>query len=126
MEDYETTNHSVYFNANYRASEKLGVFGAVTFNKSTAELNEVQMPELAADAAAALSHQDFDFTDMYQYSDLDFSFIRVGAGFEYMLSPTVTWTTDADYTDLTDDAGYVYGIESGSLIMVRSGVQIDF
>jgi hypothetical protein len=38
----------------------------------------------------------------------------------------VSLSANADYADLKDETGYVYGIESGSYFMIRSGVRIDF
>ena len=48
------------------------------------------------------------------------------AGISYMFRPNLRWTADVSYYDLTDDAGgYIYGDESGSYVMLRTGVKID-
>ena len=47
-------------------------------------------------------------------------------GTELTVSPGVTLTADGEYAELTDDAGWVYGLESGSLFMIRTGVRLDF
>jgi hypothetical protein len=62
---------------------------------------------------------------MDTYSDLDYSLIRLSLGFEYRLSPSVVLTADGDYADLSDNAAYVYGDESGSIFMIRSGIRFD-
>ncbi|MCB2230020.1 hypothetical protein KQH82_04835 [bacterium] len=126
MEDYTTTSHSVFANVSYTASDKMRLFGTIGFTKATAELNEVLMPEVSAEVATDLSHQDFTFEEMYTYSDLDYTIMQLTFGGEYMIAPNVTWTADIDYADFADDQPYVYGDETGSMFVIRSGVRFDF
>jgi hypothetical protein len=108
------------------------IFGTVGFNKSTAELDEVIMPDITSRLynevtdETDLTHQDFSFDEMHQYSDLSFEILNLLLGFEYNLSDGVVITVDGEYLDLNDNAGYVYGDETGSYFMVRSGIRFEF
>jgi hypothetical protein len=125
MEEYETKAHFMYLTANYYPNSRLNLFGSFSFSKSTAELDQVTMPALSAEAAAGLPEMNYDFSHMHTYNDLDFKLMQFSLGFEYEFTPTVTWTADMDYADFTDEAGgYVYGDETGSFMMVRTGVRI--
>ncbi len=126
MEDYTTTSHNVFVNASYAAGARVRLFGTIGFTKATAELNEVIMPDVSAEIAAGLSHQDFTFEEMNGYSDLDYTLMRLTFGGEFTVAPNVVWTADLDYADLTDDQPWVYGDETGSMLIVRSGVRFDF
>lgn len=132
MTDYETNSINLYLNASYSYSPRLMLFGSVLFNQSKAELDQVIMPDVTArlfnefTGTTDLTHQDFTFDEMHEYSDLDYQLLGFSLGFEYELSLDLNWTADGQYYDLTDNKGYVYGDESGPLLMVRSGLQFEF
>ena len=84
------------------------------------------MPDPSTEVSSTLVDQDFTFDHMHEYSNLDYSMMQISFGLSYKLTDGLTFTADGEYADLTDDAGYVYGIESGSLFMVRSGLRFDF
>ncbi len=131
MADYETNAHTVYFNGSYQATPKLMLNGLVTYNMSEGGLEEVVMPDVSdrlvnGAGAPELIHQDFTFTEMHDYSNLDYEILRLSAGLEYQLTPMITLTVDGDFADLKDNQSYVYGDESGSYYMIRSGVWLNF
>lgn len=132
MADYKTKSQNLYLTTSYSYSPKLKFFGTVAFNKATAELDEVIMPDITSRLyneytdATDLTHQDFSFNEMYQYSDLDYEFLNFSLGMEYVLSKDVIWTVDGEYSDLTDNDGYVYSNESGSMFIIRSGIRFEF
>ena len=125
-EEYTTTSHFAYLTANYIASPKLTVFGTFSYSKHSAEYDEVIMPDVTTEVSSSLSHQDFTFEEMHTYSDLDYGYLRFLLGFEYKFTPRLTWTADGDMAKFTDDAPYVFGDETGSLFMIRSGFKLDF
>ena len=47
MADYKSKVHNIYFNANYAATEKMRLFGIVTYNMAEAALEEVLMPDVS-------------------------------------------------------------------------------
>ena len=126
MADYESKAHNLYLSASFAVTPKLSLSGSVNFNKSEGALEEVIMPDVRAQLADTLGHQDFTFEEMNTYSDIDFQMIQVGLNAEYKLSPTVGLTAGVDFADLDDKTGYVYGNESGSYFLIRSGVRINF
>jgi hypothetical protein len=113
---------SVLFLATDRLN--LSLKGNYVDSKGSLKMGEMpQVPQVVSDNIAAA---DYDFSSINQYSDLAYAQFDVSVGAEYVLSPRVSLTADATYIDLTDDQGYVYGIESGSLYVVRTGVKIGF
>ncbi|MCK5126172.1 MAG: hypothetical protein KAR42_07940 [candidate division Zixibacteria bacterium] len=125
MTDYTSTNHNMFASVSYIPATTLTFTGTINLNKSTGELDLVEMPSVEAKLEGGLSHQDFTFDEMHTYSNLDFTTLQFTLGMEYKLTPTVTLTSDIDYSDLDDKAGYVYGVESGSFFMIRSGIRFD-
>lgn len=126
MTDYTSESHNLYMTASFYPTSKLTLTGKVNFDQSKAEMDEVLMPEVSDEVFTYLSHLDFTFDDMHTYSSIDYRLLSFGLGVQYRLTPQVTVTADADYADLEDKTGYVYGDESGTLFMIRSGVRIDF
>jgi len=126
MSDYETKTYNMYLTASYIHSPKLNFHGTLGYNKSTADLDQVIFPDVMLLTGGDLSNMDYDFTAMPEYSNLDYEFLSLSLGFEYILAPDVSWTVDGEYIDLKDNAGYVYGDESGSLFMIRSGIRVGF
>lgn len=132
MADYENKVHNIYGHAYYQATEKLGLFGSINFNKAEGGLEQVEMPELDGRTYnSTLGHDDldennYDFTSMHTYSDFNYTMLKFKAGFKYRFTPDLAFTADGLYADLTDDEGYVYGNESGSYFVIRTGFKINF
>jgi len=131
MVDYTSDVHSLYLNGSGYLSPKLRVAGTLAYNASKAEMDQVIMPDVTdrlvnGAGDPELTHQDFGFEELDQYSNLDYQLISLTLGFELLFSPGVTYTLDGTYADLTDDAGYVYGVESGSFSQLRTGLRFDF
>ena len=126
MADYETKSQNLYLTSSYIYSPKLKFHGTVGYNKSTAEMEQVTFPDMTTEVDNALHHSDFTFEHMHDYSNLDYELINFSLGLEYMLSKDVVWTADGEYADLKDNEGYVYGIESGSMYMIRTGIRFVF
>jgi predicted porin len=132
MADHETKAHNIYFTASFMATQKLRLTGTVDYNISEAAFESVEFDEaelrerLVNDQhpEGDLHHFNYDFTPIVAYSDIDYEILRLSFGAEYKLAPRVTVTADADYADLTDNAGSVYGNESGSMMIVRGGVKL--
>ena len=126
MADYETSSHNIYLTTSFMPTEKLNLSGTFSFNKSKTELETVIMPDLTDRLNGDLSHQDFSFDEMHEYSNLDYEMLTVAIGGEYAVSPRVIITADVEYADMTDNMYYVYGDETGSLLFVRTGVRFNF
>ncbi len=115
----------MYANIVYIASSKLTLNFTGQFSKNKSALDQVNMPD--PPEGGFFAARDYDYSNMYTYSDLDYSILRSGVGFDYRFSPSVIWTAGVSYIDLKDDAGgYVYGDETGSYFTVRAGLRYDF
>lgn len=133
MVDYESKVHNIYFSASFLPTDKLKLFGTVAYNKAEAAMAEIVMPDPTAQltnpdytSGHDLNESDFTFEEMHTYSDLAYKYLNFEFGGSYKLAETVTFTLDGGYADLTDDAPYVYGDETGSMLMVRSGIMVTF
>ena len=80
MADYETKAQNIYLNITGSATEKLRVRSTVTYNMSTGEYEQVKMPDVSDRLNGALSHQDFTFDEMHEYSNLDYTMLQFSAG----------------------------------------------
>lgn len=120
----------MYGNLAYIASEKLTINFDGLFTLSESSMDEVQMPDPLSvakdtDPAGFFSARDYTYEDMHTYSNLDYTYFRGGVGFDYRFNAKFLWSTKLDYYDLKDDNGdYVYGDESGSYVVIRSGIEI--
>lgn len=126
MTDYTSNASNIYFMATFMPNQKWNITGSVNFNKSTAKLDEVVFPDLEDRLDGDLHRQDFTFEAMDSYSELDYAVINLGLGLKYLISPRVTLEANIDYAELEDKTGYVYGLESGSSLLIRSGVSMSF
>ena len=127
MADYTSNVHSVYFNASFMPTDKLSLNGSVLFNQSKGSLKAVNFPDVREMLGEEhLPNQDFDFSDMPDYSDLDYTMIQFGLGAQFRATPVITLTGNIDYADMEDNQGYIYGVESGSYLLLRAGLKYDF
>ena len=130
MTDYESKALNVYASTYLLATDKMKLKGMITFTKSEAALDEVVMPDSTTIAHITdddlIDNQDYNFTNMFSYSDLDYALMKLELGMTYKLSPVLTFTADGMYADLTDDQQYVYGDLTGSYYMIRTGFKYTF
>ncbi|MFH1686543.1 MAG: hypothetical protein ABIE70_03370 [bacterium] len=134
MADHETKGHSLYFSANFLATEKLRLGGTASLNMWESAFTAVDFDEAAIRARLVNDHhpdgdlenQTFEFSQMVGYSDLDYEIMQLGLSAAYDITQLVTLSVDGEYADLTDNAGYVYGLESGSFFVIRTGVKVQF
>ena len=121
MVDYTTNTSNLFMTTSFIPTYKLRLTGTLAYNKSTTELDKVVMPDISERLDGALEHQDYSFDEMHEYSGLDYELWTISIGAQFDVSPRVQITADAEYANLTDALGYVYGNESGSLFFLRTG-----
>ena len=126
MADYTTDAQTLYTSITGTPIDKLRLTANVMYNMATAEYDPVIMPDVSDRLDGNLTHQDFTFDEMHEYSNLDYNLLQLTGEVGYLISPDVTFTVGVDYADLSDDTGWVYGDESGSIVIVRSGFRVDF
>jgi hypothetical protein len=98
----------------------LTLTGTLSNNEASYEMVEMPEPE------EALEHLDYTFDEMHTYSDLEYLIYQINAGMSYSFHNGLEWTLDAIYYKIDDETGYVFGDETGSIFIIRSGVQISF
>jgi hypothetical protein len=91
---------------------------------SSAEFDPVIMPTVSDDIYANIPFGDYDYSGIHEYSNLDYEQLNIALDGSYQFSPRMSFNAGISYYDLTDNEGYVYGVESGSLFVVRAGVTI--
>lgn len=126
MVDYTTNTGNLFMMASFIPMYKLRLSGTLAYNKSTTELDKVVMPDISDRLDGNLEHQDYSFDQMHEYSNLDYELWTISIGAQFDVSPGVQLTADAEYADLNDALGYVYGNESGSMFFIRTGVRFSF
>ncbi|MBN1211362.1 MAG: hypothetical protein JXA92_02185 [candidate division Zixibacteria bacterium] len=126
MVDYTTNTGNLFMTASFIPMYKLRLSGTLAYNKSTTELDKVVMPDISDRLDGNLEHQDYSFDQMHEYSNLDYELWTISIGAQFDVSPGVQLTADAEYADLNDALGYVYGNESGSMFFIRTGVRFSF
>jgi predicted porin len=128
LAETEYQNEAVLFSGSvlFLASDRLNLNLSGNYVDSKGTLKTGEMPPVLQEVTDNIAAADYDFSSINQYSDLAYAQFDVSVGAEYALSSRVSLTADATYIDLTDDQGYVYGIESGSFYVVRTGVRIGF
>jgi hypothetical protein len=120
--DYETEITSVYLNADFHPAEEwmLALGGTYTMSKASFGAVEMELPE------DTVEHADYDYSMVYEYSDLEFSQIDVYAKGSREITDNASVYLGVGYFDLADDQPYVYGDQTGSATYVTSGVYARF
>lgn len=124
----EYKNEAVSFSASifFLATEKINFTLSGSFIDSKGTMNIIRMSDVPAEVTNNIAPANYDYSSINQYSDLAYTQYNLSLGTEYKISERVSFTADAVYFDLTDDEGYVYGTETGSLYIIRSGFRIGF
>ncbi len=131
MVDYKSNSANLYMTVAYNRGSNFSAFGTVTYTTARASMDRVIMPDITSrlynevTGETDLTHQDFTFPDMDKYSDLEYNLFGFHVGFEYMILDGVTFTADGEYYDLTDKKAWVFGDESGSFYMIRTGIRFS-
>ncbi len=124
MTDYNNTAQIISGGISFHPRSALTVNLNGNFTISTAEFDPVEMPEVSAEILESIESGNYDYSGIYEYSNLDYKQLNIALSGSYQISPRMSFDAGINYYDLTDNEGYVYGIESGSLFVVRAGVTI--
>ncbi len=124
--EYSSKSHNLQAGVFFSPERSLNFSLQGNYLKSEASFDPIQMPQAPAEVTNEIAASDYDYSSVDQYSDLSYEWFTLSLGLEYKLSPQVSLTADADYYDLTDDQPYVYGAESGSFYVIRTGFRISY
>ncbi len=93
--------------------------GSYTIAKGSFDTVHMRLPD------EVLSHGNYDYSDMNNYSDLDQSYFELDFGGTMMVTDNVGVFTNFKYMDFTDDQPYIYGDETGKYYDVSAGVNLS-
>jgi hypothetical protein len=128
MADFTQNVHNIYVTASFLPSPKLSLSATLAYNRAKSTYGDVLFDEteLRSRLGGDLAAQDFDFSAMPLYSDLDYGLMQLLLGFDYRFRRGMSWTGDFELRDLTDrSGGYVFGDETGNMYIIRTGVRVD-
>ena len=124
--EYSSKSHNLHGGVLFSPERSLSFSLEGSYLQSEASFDPIQMPQVPAEVTNEIVAGDYDYSIVNQYSDLSYGWLTLSLGAEYKLSPNVSLTADADYYDLVDDEPYVYGVESGSFYVIRTGFRISY
>jgi hypothetical protein len=84
-----------------------------------------ELPGPGDDTGSVLTDHDYDFSEVHEYSDLEYTEIRATLGFRYQLNPTVGLFASASLYDVDDDNPYLQDA-TGSVELYRAGLSWSF
>jgi hypothetical protein len=84
--------------------------------------DEINVDPVSAEAAAALSHSDFDLSELGSYSDMKINIMEISAGGDYMLSDSIGLNFVVKYY-LYDDEDPVIWDQDGDMFLVWGGMK---
>jgi hypothetical protein len=83
------------------------------------------LPGPGDDTGSALTFHDYDFSDVRNYSDLEYDELRVTLGASYEVRPSVGLFGAVSRYDLDDDAPYLQDV-TGAVTIVSGGITWSF
>ena len=124
MTDYNNTAQIVSGGISFYPQPEFTLNLQGNFTMSTAEFDPVVMPTVSQEIHDEIHNGNWDYSGIYEYSNLDYQQFDITLSGSYQINPRMSFDAGVSYYDLTDNEGYVYGNESGSLYIVRAGVTI--
>ena len=106
----------------------LAVNGDYSMNKG--DFEPVRMPEPPASVADSIDQNieaaNYDYSMIHTYSDMSYKLLRASVNASYSIGKNIQWSGELTYLKFTDDTGYVFGNETGSFYVLRSGLAYNF
>ncbi len=131
--DYETQTNVFFLNLNRTATEKIGIFLESVYSLSTGSFSSIDNvtpvgidPHVPISPDNPESTANYDYSQIHEYSDLDYSQLEGTLGVNYKLDKKATVYGSVNVMDLQDDQAYVYGDMSGMLVTYALGMTVGF
>jgi len=123
--EYNTTAHMISGGLSFKMSPKLKFHVNGNYTMSEAAFDQFNMPETENRDLAEeyIHHSDYDYSNLHTYSDLEYGFMNLNFDAEFKIKDNLSWTVGMNYYDLDDKTGFVFGDESGSYYVVKTGFQ---
>ncbi len=94
------------------------------YSMSESAFDPIHMPSVSSEVLETIEAGYYDYSMIYGYSDLSYTWMRGNVGGEYRINDRFAITLDLDYWNLNDDQGWVYGNETGSYYVIRTGFRV--
>jgi hypothetical protein len=109
----------------YKLSPKLKLYANGNYTMSEAAFDQFNMPETENRELAEdyIHHANYDYGQMHTYSDLEYGFMNINLDTEFKISENLSWTLGLNYFDLQDKKDWVFGDETGSYYIIKTGFQ---
>lgn len=122
-----------FLNANITASEKVTFFLEGVYSLSQGSFSawgDVTPTDITDDANISpenpASTANYDFSQVNEYSDLDYKQLEGTLGVNYKLDKRATVYGSVNLMDLKDDQEYVYGDLTGMIVTYAAGMTVGF
>ncbi len=120
--DYKTTVDMFSGGLTYLGIKRASFTLNGDFISSKAEFDPINMPSPPQDALDNLEYFDFNYGTVNTFSDLSYKRFDLSISGDYKVGKETTLTAEIIYIDFIDDNGYVYGDQTGSLYVLRTGL----
>jgi len=117
MMNYDVDTHTAFFNASYTASEKVSIYGRMSYNNSIAGIKNLQVNASDLTGIPALGAAPFDLdnvSESMEYSDLSIKQIIGDIGLLYQLSKKWALKAQTSYYFYDDLAPYLYDTDGSA------------
>jgi hypothetical protein len=124
LTDYTSTAQVASLGITFQPEPQLTLNLSGNFIRSQAEFDPVMMPAVGEEILEQIHQADYDYSGIHEYSNFEYEQLEATLGAVYKLNARTEIHGEATYFDLTDNEGYVYGVESGSVWIIRAGVRL--
>lgn len=124
--DYTTDATMINGGITLLPTTKLALTLTGNYSTTEASFDPVEMPDAPADALENIEAPNYDYSMIHTYSDMSYKYLDATVRLDYSISPTIKWNANLSYLKFTDDTGYIYGDETGSLMIVGAGLEYGF
>jgi len=104
--------------------QKLSGGLTLSIMQSRAGMDPIYMPEAPHEVLESIEAARYNYYMTHTYSDLGYTYVNAGLGLEYKLNDRLAITANMDYYYLRDGRGYVFGNETGSFSVIRTGFKL--
>ncbi|HPR64204.1 MAG TPA: hypothetical protein PK014_08265 [Thermoanaerobaculia bacterium] len=122
---YDTESNILYLSTRVMPTEKMSLSLGLSYVTSTAGMNMIQFTPISQEAADALGHEDYDFSAVHTYSDLDISRLELNGDMTLQLSKKVGVVFGFLLSDYKDDDPYLQDT-GGTYSWVWTGLKFWF
>ncbi len=108
---------------NYRPSDVLNLFANLTYTMAEAGFGALVLDPISSEAETALTHSDFDFSEVGDLSNIDVDIFEIAAGGSYMFSRNIGMNLQVKYYMYDDKDPVIYD-KDGDMFLIYGGLNL--